>query len=206
MTHESRSSSRARWYGASQLMALVRAEPGITRATAAQRLGIGTGGATDLVSRLRAIRMLDEAPAPARGRGRPTTVLGPHPDGPLVLAGELRADDWRLAEAAIDGVPHVIAEGRNRRTGSAKVVSEIALTIAEAARHRAGRVRAVAMSVAGTVSDQRLVQFTTRGWRDTDLSGLTAEIPGVALLLGNDATLAGLAEARSGAGAGTSPT
>jgi predicted NBD/HSP70 family sugar kinase len=66
------------------------------------------------------------------------------------------------------------------------------------------------VSVAGTVSDARLVQFTTRGWTDVDLSVLTADLPdhdtaGVPLLLGNDATLAGLAEARTGAarGAGT---
>ena len=66
----------------------------------------------------------------------------------------------------------------------------------------------MSVSVAGTVSDARLVQFTTRGWTDVDLSVLTADLPAdadVPLLLGNDATLAGLAEARTGAarGAGT---
>ncbi len=38
-------------------------------------------------------------PRPRTGRGRPTTVLGPHADGPLVLAADLRAADWRLALA-----------------------------------------------------------------------------------------------------------
>jgi predicted NBD/HSP70 family sugar kinase len=63
----------------------------------------------------------------------------------------------------------------------------------------------VSVSVAGTVSDARLVQFTTRGWTDVDLSVLTADLPAdaqVPLLLGNDATLAGLAEARTGAARG----
>ena len=64
------------------------------------------------------------------------------------------------------------------------------------------------MSVAGTVSDARLVQFTSTGWGEVDLSTLTTGLSdpdGVGLLLGNDATLAGLAEARTGAarGAGT---
>lgn len=180
-------------------MAVIRGEPGITRAAAAQRLGIGTGGATDLVARLRRICLLDESPAPVRGRGRPTTLLGPHPEGPLVLAAELRAGDWRVAEAAVDGAPRVLAEGSHRRISSARLLSELGDAITDAHRSRGGRVRAVGMSVAGTVSDSRLVQFTTRGWRDTDLSGLTAGLPGVPLLLGNDATLAGLAEARSGA-------
>src|SRR4029078_9160233 len=63
-------------------------------------------------------------------------------------------------------------------------------------------LRSIAVSVAGTVSGARLVQFTSRGWNDVDLSVLTAKIParrGIRLLLGNDATLAGLAEARTGA-------
>ena len=58
------------------------------------------------------------------------------------------------------------------------------------------------MSAAGPVSGLRLDQFPARGWNDVDLSALTAKIgdrAGVRLLLGNDATLAGLAEARSGA-------
>ena len=66
----------------------------------------------------------------------------------------------------------------------------------------AKRLRAIAVSAAGTISGAKLVQFTSRGWNDVDLSVLTAKIPdraGVRLLLGNDATLAGLAEARTGA-------
>ena len=46
------------------------------------------------------------------------------------------------------------------------------------------------------------VQFPSRGWNDVDLSVLTAKVPDradVSLLVGNDATLAGLAEARTGA-------
>lgn len=200
MSQEPRPASQARWYGAAQLIGLVRAEPGITRAAAAQRLGIGTGGAADLVARLRRCNLLEEAPAPVQGRGRPTTVLGPHPAGPLVLAAELGAGDWRLAEAGIGGAPRVVAEGSHRRIDDARLVAELGAAITEACLRRGHRVGAVAMSVSGTVSDSRLVQFTTKGWRDTDLSGLMAGCPEIPLLLGNDATLAGLAEARTGAG------
>ena len=175
---------------------------------AAQRVGIGSGGAADLVARLRRVRLLDETPAPAAGRGRPTTVLGAHPGGPLVLAAELRSGDWRLALAGIDGRPHVVAQASNDGKGQKHLLSEISEAIAAAQLSEPGRIRAVSVSVAGTVSDARLVQFTTRGWTDVDLSVLTADLPADAdlpLLLGNDATLAGLAEARSGAarGAGT---
>src|SRR6185312_7854417 len=110
MAQDPRQAPQMRWLSAAQLIAVVRSAPGITRAAAAQRLGIGSGGATELVSRLRQARLLDETPAPAQGRGRPTTMLGPHPDGPLVLAADLRAADWRLALEGVDGIPKVVTE------------------------------------------------------------------------------------------------
>jgi predicted NBD/HSP70 family sugar kinase len=202
MAQDQGQAAQMRWLGAAQFIGLVRSEPGITRAAAAQRLGIGSGGAAELVGRMRQARLLDESPAPAQGRGRPTTVLGPHADGPLVLAADLRATDWRIAVAGIDGVPEVVAEDRYADEQLAPVFSQIADAIGKIYRRRAKRLRAIAVSVAGTTSGAKLVQFTSRGWNDVDLSALTAKVPrraGVRLLLGNDATLAGLAEARSGA-------
>jgi predicted NBD/HSP70 family sugar kinase len=189
--------------GAAQLIGVVRSEPGITRAVAAQRLGIGSGGATEMVARVRRARLLDETPAPASGRGRPTTVLGPHPAGPMVLAADLRAADWRLALAGIDGVPQIVAQAPYASENPGIVLEHLAKEIGAVQRKHSKRIRALAVSVAGTISGNKLVQFTSRGWRDVDLSALAAKIParaGVHLLLGNDATLAGLAEARTGAG------
>lgn len=188
-----------RWLGAAQLLEVVRSEPGITRAAAAQRLGIGSGGATELVARLRAARLLDETAAPVQGRGRPTTILGAHPDGPLVLAADLRAADWRLAVAGLDGVPTVLEQQPYASRGAKRALGEIADALGALHRARATRIAAISVAVAGTVSGDTLVQFTSRGWKDVDLSVLTTKAPDVPLLLGNDATLAGLAEARSGA-------
>jgi predicted NBD/HSP70 family sugar kinase len=202
MAQDPRQGAQARWLGAAQLIAVVRSEPGITRALAAQHLGIGSGGATELVARMRQARLLDETPAPVQGRGRPTTVLGPHPDGPLVLAADLRATDWRLAVAGIDGVPEVVAQQGYAGERLAPVLTALADAIGAIYRRKSKRLKAIAVSVAGTISGAKLVQFTSRGWNDVDLSVLTARIPdraGVRLLLGNDATLAGLAEARTGA-------
>ncbi|WP_231750713.1 ROK family transcriptional regulator [Mycobacterium sp. NAZ190054] len=209
MSDDPRHAAYTRWLGAAQLIGVVRAEPGITRAAAAQRLGIGTGGAADMVARLRQARLLDETPAPAQGRGRPTTVLGPHPDGPLVLAAEVRAADWRLAVAGIDGRPRPVAGGAYSDDELDVALDRLADAIGTAYRRNAKRVNALAVSFAGTVSDAKLVQFTSRRRRDVDLSVLTSRIPrraAVALLIGNDATWAGLAEARTGAArdAGTS--
>jgi predicted NBD/HSP70 family sugar kinase len=208
MAQEPRQAAQMRWLGAAQLIAVVRSEPGITRAEAAQRLGIGSGGATELVARMRQARLLDEAPAPTQGRGRPTTVLGPHADGPLVLAVDLRAADWRLAVADLDGLPQIVAQAGYMGGDLDVVLTPIADAIGAIYRRKAKRLRAIAVSAAGPISGARLGQFTPRGWNDADLSALTAKIPeraGVRLLLGNDATLAGLAEARTGA-ARSAPT
>ena len=205
MAHDPRHTAQVRWLGAAQLVEVVRSEPGITRAAAAQRLGLGTGGATELVARMRRARLLDETPAPVQGRGRPTTVLGPHADGPLVLAADLRAGDWRLALAGLEGVPQVVAQGAYAGEELELVLARLADAIGAAYRRKAKRVRAIAVSVAGPISGARLGQLPSRGWNDVDLSVLTARVPdraGVHLVLGNDATLAGLAEARTGAARG----
>jgi predicted NBD/HSP70 family sugar kinase len=202
MAQDPRQAAQMRWSSAAQLIGVVRSEPGITRAEAAQRLGIGSGGAAELVARMRQARLIDETPAPARGRGRPTTVLGAHADGPLVLAADLRAADWRLALAGIDGLPQVVAQAAYAGEESDPVLTQLSNAIGTVYRRKSRRLRAIAVSVAGTISGAKLVQFTSRGWNDVDLSGLTAKIPdraGIRLLLGNDATLAGLAEARTGA-------
>jgi predicted NBD/HSP70 family sugar kinase len=202
MAEESRQAAQMRWLGAAQLIGVVRSEPGITRAAAAQRLGISSGGATELVARMRHARLLDETPAPAQGRGRPTTVLGPHTDGPLVLAADLRATDWRLALAGIEGLPQVVTQAGYASGDHDAVLTQLADAIGTIYRRKSKRLRAIAVSVAGPISGAKLGQFTPRGWSDVDLSALIAKIPdraGVRLLVGNDATLAGLAEARTGA-------
>ena len=205
MAHDPRQAAQARWLGAAQLVGVVRSEPGITRAAAAQRLGLGSGGAAELVARMRRARLLEETPAPAQGRGRPTTVLGPHADGPLVLAADLRAGDWRLAMAGLDGLPQVVAQDAYAREELDLVLAQLADAIGRAYRRKSKRVRAIAVSVAGPMSGARLGQFPSRGWNDVDLSVLTARVPdraGVRVVVGNDATLAGLAEARTGAARG----
>lgn len=205
MSDELRSAPQVRWYGAAKLIGLLRAEPGITRAAAAQRLRMSSGGAADLLARLRRMRLIDEMPAPRQGRGRPTTILCPHEQGPTVLMVELGPDQWRLAQAGIDGIPQILVQRHQGRVTQKRLFDDIAEAINDHYRRAPERVCAVAVSVTGTVSDSRLVQFTPRGWHDIDLTVLMSRLPRdseVPLFIGNDATLAGLAEARSGAAYG----
>jgi len=69
-------------------------------------------------------------------------------------------------------------------------------------RHHGRRIRAVAVSVPGTVRDSRLAQAANLGWREVDLSVLwPRDHSGRPFLAGNDATFAAVAEARRGSAA-----
>ena len=192
---------RSRWHSVSQVLARVRHQPGITRAALARDLDLTSGFATELVARMREAHLLTETPAPISGRGRPTTSLVPHPDGPLVLALELRHDAWRQALVTVDGRLHDARLHRHQDREPSTALTAMRRAVDQARDRHGHRLRAVALAVAGIVRDQRLVQASTLGWGPLDLTAV-ARPAGVPLLAGNDATLAGVAEARTGAATG----
>jgi predicted NBD/HSP70 family sugar kinase len=193
----------ARWRTASAVLAEVRGQPGITRAAVAHRLGLSTGSATEVAARLRDLRLLTEAPATPRGRGRPTAVLRPHPAGPLLLVIELRHDDWRAELVTLDGEPSPFGAGRHAGGRPEPLLADLSELVRAARRRLGHRLRAVSLAVAATVAHGRVVDTSSLGWGSVDLAVLTggptdtaSDLP---LLVGNDATLAGVAEVRSGA-------
>jgi len=184
------------------VLAHVRQRPGTTRAELARALGLSSGSATEITARLRKLHLLAEAPAPVTGRGRPTTVLQPHQAGPLVVAAEVRHEDWRVAVAGLDGHPHVVAQGRHDGRLPGDALGALNLELQRVRRRHGRRLRAVSVAIAGTIVDGQLVQASTLGWGPVDLSPLTPRTGAQdkqALLVGNDATLAAVAEARTGA-------
>lgn len=196
---------RLRWSTASDLLRLVHAEPGITRTEACDRLALASGAAAELIERLRGARLLAEHRAERAGPGRPTTVLGAHPRGPLAVVVDLRTSGWRVLLGDLVGHTTEEAVGCYGDRDPAGFLPQVADTVARVTRRSAGRARVVVAVVAGTVSGTTLLQFSTRGWDEADLGVLTSALPsdsGVRLLAGNDATLGGLAEARAGAARG----
>jgi predicted NBD/HSP70 family sugar kinase len=189
----------ARWHTAAEVLSWVRVHPGGTRAALTQDLHLAGGHATEITGRLRAMRLLIEEPAPAVGRGRPTKVLGAHPEGPVVLALDLQTERWRSAVATIDGRLTDPTSTRHGSRSATAVLQAIRERVEAVLFSYGKRVRAVSLAVAGTVHEGRLVQSATLGWRDVDLEAIGTRVP---LLLGNDATLAGTAEARTGAAVG----
>ena len=190
-----------RWQGAIAVLGEVHRTPGVTRAEVARRLGLGSGSATEITARLRTMRLLEEVPAPVQGRGRPTTCLLPHPDGPLVAVVEVRYEEWHCALAGIDGRPSAVTVRRHDHSDGQQVVGQIAAALRDLRRVHGRRLRAVSLAVAGSVRNGRLVQSAPLGWGPVDLSAVVPD-EDLPLVIGNDATLAGLAEARGGAGAG----
>jgi predicted NBD/HSP70 family sugar kinase len=189
----------ARWQGALDLLRLVRRQPGTTRTAAAQALGLSSGSAAEITARLRELRLLDERPAAPAGRGRPTTALHPSPDGPLVAVVDIRHEDWEVAVADLAGELVGQARGRRPGTGPAALVAALRRALDKTIRGYRSRLRAVSVAAAATVRGNRLVQASTLGWQEVDLGALSGSLP---LLVGNDATLAGVAEARRGTASG----
>jgi predicted NBD/HSP70 family sugar kinase len=186
-----------------EVLRAVHAEPQITRAGLARRLGMSTGVAADTVRRLVASELLMEGPAVATGaRGRPTRALGPHPQGPLVAVAAIAHGSWEVAAVEVGGgvlERHERPHDRDR----VRVLSEVTAALRAVCERYRGRVRAIAVSVPGTVSGARLVQAANLGWCDVDLLTLRPrKAEALPLLAGNDATFSAVAEARRGAAAG----
>jgi predicted NBD/HSP70 family sugar kinase len=184
---------RLRAQGALAMLRCAHRTPGITRAEAAARLGLSSGAATGIMGRLREARLLAEAPAPQTGgRGRPTTTLVPHPDGPLVAVVDITHATWTVTTAAIGGG---LAEAPVHRHLGQPAAAVVPLVRDALAALHGPRLRAVGVAIPGTVHGRTLVEATNLRWRGVDLGVLT-DLP---LAVGNDASLAGVAEALRGA-------
>ena len=139
---------------ASTAVAVLRAvhrQPGIERAAVARRLSLTSGLITETVARLSSLNLLSEHPAPRTGaRGRPTTTLGPHPRGPLVIAVVIGHETWRIAVAQLGGTELARTERPHRRDPS-EVLAVLSAQLRSRRRRHGLRIRAVAVSVSGTV-------------------------------------------------------
>jgi predicted NBD/HSP70 family sugar kinase len=182
----------------------VHGHPGMTRAQAAAEIGIPSGFAAETVARLVAAGLIAERAAPATGRrGRPTAVLGAHPDGPLVAAASIGQETWQVAAVELGGTM-MAATVRAHDGDQDRVLGAVAAALERIRARFGARVRAAAVAVPGTVAGSRLVLAPGLSWHGVDLSGLWQHYePGSEFVVGNDATLAGIAESRRAPGFGS---
>jgi predicted NBD/HSP70 family sugar kinase len=180
------------------MLAAVHAQPGLTRAEASRLLGIGTGGATEVVGRLVAERLLAEGPpAPGGGRGRPTRRLTAHPEGPLVLAAVITHESWRVDAVELGGASVAGHAGRHTGEPADAVLAQLRLAVGDLRNRFGSRVRGLGVAGPGIVLDERYLDATILRWTDVDLWSLWPDAEVV--LADNDATLAALAESTRGA-------
>ncbi|MGI5272570.1 ROK family protein [Nonomuraea sp. CA-218870] len=187
-----------------------------TRSQLTRDLDLARGTASVLVGGLAEDELLHEEPAAGHGRGRPTTVPGPHPRGPVVLAADVREDAWELAACELGGRVTVLAERPHDGTSEDALLPLGAAIGAHGARY-GGRVVGVGVAVAGPVRPDGRTDVAHLRWRSVDVPALLARgarpgrdlpPPTGALIrpepavkgvrVGNDTALAGLAEARRG--------
>jgi predicted NBD/HSP70 family sugar kinase len=190
--------------GAVAVLRLVHRQPGIERAALARELQLTSGLVTETVARLSSLELLTEHPAPRTGaRGRPTTTVDPHPRGPLVVAVAIGHETWQVVVAQLGGTELSRLERLHQRDPDA-ALGALAASLRSVRRRHGQRIRAVVVSVPGTVRDNRLAQAANLGWRDVDLSVLwPRDRAGRVFLAGNDATFAAVAENTLGSAAGS---
>jgi predicted NBD/HSP70 family sugar kinase len=173
-----------------------------TRADMTRDLGISRGAASNLVADLRARRLVCEIePTPTSRPGRPTAVLAAHPDGPVILVADVTHDDWQVAAVELGCRVIHVAGGRHRRRSADTVLGIVSEAVGAARRDIGARLVGLAVAAPGTFSGTRIVQASNLGWSQIDL-GPWFSLPALPMTVGNDATFAGVAEARRGAARG----
>jgi predicted NBD/HSP70 family sugar kinase len=195
-------SAELRSYNLARLLRAVHDGDGArTRAELTRQLSLARGTATVLVRELAARQLIEELASPAQGaRGRPTGVPSAHPRGPVALAVDLRDDSFSVAAFELTGTGTVLRQHPRTGQDGAEMLAEVAASVAEYRAEFGARVVGVGVAVPSPVSDGRMVQPTLLDWRGVDVAETIAQD----VRVGNDATLAGLAEARRGALRGVS--
>lgn len=190
-----------RWRTTAEVLGAVRRRPGLTRVELAREMGLASASATEITGRLRELGWIAEQRAPSTGRGRPTTVVTVAPDGPVVVAVDVRYEDWRATLARLDGAPIAVRTGRHPLREPDTVVETLREVVAALVRGSPGPVVGVGIAVAATVVDDHPTRGSDHGWAPVEPDRIV-EGTGLPVVVGNDATLAGVAEVRDGAAAG----
>jgi predicted NBD/HSP70 family sugar kinase len=204
MTEGSAGRARAlREDGLLDVLRLVQRQPGRTRAELARTLALSSGSATEIVTRLKTRQLAAEVDPEATGTpGRPSPRLVAHEHGPLIAIVEITYGGWRVAAAELGLKVLEEITGKHRSREPVVVVRELRTALELLERNWGARLRVVSISVPGIIVDKRVAQAPMLGWNDVDMTAaVPATLAARQLLVANDVTLAGLAEARCGAAA-----
>ena len=205
-TEGATTSADLRAHNLARLLRAVHDGGGIrTRAELTRQLSLARGTATVLVRDLADRNLIEELQvrgdeAVHRSRGRPTGVPSPHPYGPVALAVDLRDDSFSVASFELTG-RGIMLDRRERQSASGlDLLTSLAQRLAVHRADLGPRLIGIGVAVPSPVSQGRMVQPGLAAWDGVDVSEVldTGPAGAVPVLAGNDARLAGLAEARRG--------
>lgn len=194
------------------VLAQVHRDGALTRAELTARLGLSRSTIGALVADLAELGLVEESvPSGGTRAGRPSHVVGPHPNGPYVVAVDVDVPHVTTAAVGLGGellARHVISAGAKRPNtpeSAAEQILESVPKLAELAGLRGAPV-CIGVSVPGTVDRYNgTVGFAPNlGWRDAAFGAMLTDLasPHVPVVVGNDADLAVLAEHSRGSGRG----
>lgn len=188
----------------------VHLDGALTRAELTQRLGLSRSTIGDLVAELSALGLLSESvPSGGPRVGRPSHLVGPHPDSPFVVAVDI--DVTRVVSAAVGVGGRVMARRVTPTQRGPVSPEEAAHLIAEAVpvlQHTVGNDAdpvGIGISVPGTVRRRTYAVglAPNLGWHDVAFGELVGSVvPALPVSIGNDADLAALAEHSRGSARG----
>jgi predicted NBD/HSP70 family sugar kinase len=202
-------SAELRGHNLARLLRAVHAGAGqLTRAELTRQLALARGTATVLVRELAGRQLIEERLGPAdaaadvrvqRTRGRPTGVPSAHPAGPVALAVDLRDDSFTLAAFELTGRNRVLDRQERGAASGLEMLAEVRARLGLRRRSFGDRVVGIGVAVPSPVDGGTMVQPTLADWQGVDVAAILGGKNDEELVLaGNDATLAGLAEARRG--------
>jgi len=174
-------------------------------------MGVNRTTVGSLVTDLAARGLVEERlPTDNPGPGRPSPVVGPHADGPVVLAADIGTDSLAVAVVGLGGaivVSHRVSRPRGFRSAQDEMAQLGRLARGCMAETGAGQqFIAAGISIPGLVrrADGFVRLAPNLGWHDVPLADLVSQAlgPDVPVLVGNDADLAARAEHTRGAGIG----
>ncbi|MET0414788.1 MAG: ROK family protein, partial [Actinoplanes sp.] len=110
-------------------------------------------------------------------RGRPTTILAPHPAGPLVLAIAITHEGWRIDVVELGGRTLDSTAGEHASLAWPTVVAAVTTAISQLRSRYGVRLRAVGISVPGPVSRDFHLDASIVGWHNVDLTALWPTLP-----------------------------
>ncbi len=175
----------------------------LTRVELAELLDVTRTTAAALVSDLSALNLILEHDADPTGRrGRPTTNISPHPEGPVVLAAEVANDRITVAEVAIGGQLKNREDVKLESGDPAEAVDQLDQVLHERRANLASNCAGIGVAMHGLVDDDSglVVQAPNLGWENVPLGRRLRQSHRLPVKVDNDATLGALVEAKRGAG------